>query len=389
MDSEQQIKILAHSVSLWNSWRQANKSIQPDLPIAILIGKDLGGVNFRDANLPEADFTNSNLSNADLSNANLIWADFSGADLTGANLSGAKLNHATMYRAQLSFAKLIAADLTDANLTEARLGADFSGGAKLIRANLTEADLVGANLSDADLTDADLSGARLIRTRLNGAIIKGCHIYGASVWDVYLRDAVQENLVVSSNPKLTVDDLEVAHFIYLLLNREKLRNVLESLTSKAVLILGRFTTERKSILEALANELRHKNLLPMVFDFEGCANRDFTETIKILAGLSVFVIIDITNPKAVPQELSFTVPDYQIPFVPILQEGEEPYSMFDDFKKYEWVLNPVMYPSKEVLIANFKSVILDRAWKKHVELRRKKSEKLEVLSIEQMIERTD
>src|SRR5262245_58336900 len=99
MDSEQQIKLLAQSVSWWNSWRQANKSIRPDLPIAILVGQDLRGVNFSDANLSEANFTNSNLSEADLSNANLIWADFSGADLTGANLSGAKLNHATMYRA--------------------------------------------------------------------------------------------------------------------------------------------------------------------------------------------------------------------------------------------------------------------------------------------------
>jgi hypothetical protein len=36
-----------------------------------------------------------------------------------------------------------------------------------------------------------------------------------------------------------VGDIEVAQFIYLLLNNQKLRDVIETITSKAVLILGR------------------------------------------------------------------------------------------------------------------------------------------------------
>ena len=56
--------------------------------------------------------------------------------------------------------------------------------------------------------------------------------------------------------------------------------------------------------------------------------------------------------------------------------------------QYEWVLKPVIrYSTKEVLLANFQSVVLDRAWKKHLELRRQKSEALEVLSIEEMSKR--
>ena len=83
----------------------------------------------------------------------------------------------------------------------------------------------------------------------------------------------------------------------------------------------------------MAEELRRRNLLPIVFDFERSEARDFTETIKILAGMCLFVIADITNPKSAPLGLQATVPDYQIPFVPILQEGEGRLSMFDDLKK--------------------------------------------------------
>ena len=91
-------------------------------------------------------------------------------------------------------------------------------------------------------------------------------------------------------------------------------------------------------------QLRKHNLLPIIFDFERATSRDFTETIKTLAGMSLFVIADITNPKSAPLELQATIPDYQIPFVPIMQEGETPFSMFADLTKYPWVLRPSRIP---------------------------------------------
>jgi hypothetical protein len=47
-----------------------------------------------------------------------------------------------------------------------------------------------------------------------------------------------------------------------------------------------------------------------------------------------------------------TVPDYMIPFAPILQDGEEPFAMFKDLQnKYDWVLKPVIaYPQADRLI---------------------------------------
>ena len=46
------------------------------------------------------------------------------------------------------------------------------------------------------------------------------------------------------------------------------------------------------------------------------------------------------------------VPDYMVPFAPILQKGEKPFAMFVDLKnKYDWVLKRVIvYPSVDRLI---------------------------------------
>ena len=160
------------------------------------------------------------------------------------------------------------------------------------------------------------------------------------------------NIAPVMEPPITVDNIKVAQFIYLILNNEEIRDVINTLTSKSVLILGRFAPpERKAILDALRTKLREYNLLPIVFDFDRPTDKDFTETIKTLASLSYFVIADVTNPKSSPLELQATVPDYQIPFVPIIQEGEQPFAMMVDLqKKYNWVLNTRTYSSKEALI---------------------------------------
>jgi hypothetical protein len=126
-----------------------------------------------------------------------------------------------------------------------------------------------------------------------------------------------------------VDDLEVAQFIYLLLNHRKLRKVLNAITERGVLVLGRLGGGGLEVLEAIAAKLRGLKYLPIIFDFERPADRNYTETVKTLVGLSRFVIVDLSGPS-VPQELYSTVPHFKIPFVPILEDGRGKYSMADD-----------------------------------------------------------
>jgi hypothetical protein len=274
------------------------------------------------------------------------------------------------------------------------MGADLFG-ANLRGANLCEADLFEAEMSGADLTEADISNSmlynsNLVGTNISDAKISKCNVYGINIWDLQGEFKEQRDLTITPPglPPITVDDLQLAQFIYLILNNEKIRQVIDTLTSKTVLILGRFAIpERKAILDALRNKLREYDLLPIVFDFDRPTDKDFTETIKTLAGLCYFVIADITNPKSSPLELQATVPDYQIPFVPIIQEGEYPFAMMVDLqKKYGWVLDTLSYNSVETLIKALKPAIIDPAIQKHNELRLIKAREPRIRSAEDFID---
>jgi hypothetical protein len=307
MADEEHLKVLLQGVPAWNDWRERNPVLQPDLR-----GVDLRGVILLSANLSRADLRE--------------------ADLRGASLNGADLE---------------AADLR--------------------RANLASVNLSGANLRGTKLT-----GAQLIGTNLRDATLTGSYVYGVSVWDIIVSEGtIQQNLIITDYyaPAITVDNIEVAQFIHLLLNNQAIRKVIETITSKAVLILGRFSDGRKVVLDALRDALRDKGFLPIVFDFERPQGRDFTETVKVLAGMSCFVIADITNPRSAPLELQATVPDYMIPFVPILQEGEPAFAMLSDLQtKYDWALVTRTYNSCQELIEFLDDAVINPALEKRHEL---------------------
>jgi hypothetical protein len=161
---------------------------------------------------------------------------------------------------------------------------------------------------------------------------------------------------------ITVDHLEVAQFIHLLLNNGKVRDVIESVTSKAVLILGRFQAERKIVLDALRGELRRRGYLPILFDFEKPSSRNLTETVATLAHLARFVIADITDARSIPQELQRIVPTMpSLPVQPLLLASHEEYGMFDDLRAYPWVLEPYRYQDIPDLLASLQVRVIGPA----------------------------
>lgn len=152
-----------------------------------------------------------------------------------------------------------------------------------------------------------------------------------------------------------------------------------------MLILGRFTEERKAVLDAIRNELRKLGFAPMMFDFDKPTDKDFTETIMTLAGMSRFIIADITNPKSSPLELQAAVPNYMVPFVPIIQEGEKPFSMFKDlYGKYDWVLQPLEYDTTDNLIEKLEKGIINRSLEKHKELVVRKATEMPTVKLEDL-----
>jgi uncharacterized protein YjbI with pentapeptide repeats len=372
MANRSHLDVLKEGTQAWNAWRAAHPEVtRPDLSGADLEevkleGAQLGDAHLEGANLHWTYLRRADLSEADLRRANLRRADLFQSVLRKADLRGAHLRAANLRKANLEGARLRGARLLRADLSKAHLeGADLRE-AELRQANLTEARLDGANLEGANL-----NAASLVETNLESANLSGSSVYGVAAWNLKLKGAKQHNLNISASgePAVTVDNLEVAQFIYLLLNNERLRQVIDTVTSKGVLILGRFTSDRKAVLDAIRDELRQRGYLPILFDFEKPARQTLTETISTLAHMARFIIADITQAKSIALELQAIVPTHPaVPVQPLLLTSEREFGMFESFRPYPWVLNTYYYDNVDELLASIEEKVLTPAETKAREL---------------------
>jgi len=364
MADQEHLDVLKQGVETWNKWRKEHPDMHPNL-----VGADLSGADLRKADLSEAYFTKADLSGVDFCDARFHNDTIAGGFLTGTDFCDANLSRANLAGTDLTHVNLLGTNLSGANLTNACFSKEIIPNATLTGALLRDVDLSGADLSGKDLAGADLSGANLagatlVRTSFAKATLTNCRIYGIAAWDVRLEGAIQNNLVITpeGEPIITVDNLKVAQFIYLLLKNAEIREVIETITSKVVLILGRFTPGRKAVLDALRNELRKRNYSPVLFDFAGSENRDVTETISLLARMARFVLADITDARSIPQELSVIVPDLpSVPVQPLLLASASEYGMFEHFSRYPWVLPIFRYADTPALLAALQEQVIDLA----------------------------
>jgi hypothetical protein len=122
--------------------------------------------------------------------------------------------------------------------------------------------------------------------------------------------------------------------------------VIDTIGKKAVLILGRFTADRKTVLDAIREELRKRDYLPILFDFGKPASQDLTATVSTLAHLARFIIADLTDPSSIPHELAIVVPTTPVPIQPIILSGNSEFAMFQDLRRrHPWVLTTHRYDS--------------------------------------------
>jgi uncharacterized protein YjbI with pentapeptide repeats len=360
MASRQQLSILKQGALPWNEWRTKNPAVQPDLREASLAGVSLRGANLGGANLDGAELASIDLQEANLLGATLVEANLLDANLHKADLGFADLTFAYLNNANLTSARLWKADLTAAKLT----GADLSS-ANLTMAMLRETDLTGANLSEAVL-----DYAILVETNLRQANLMGCSVCGLSAWNVDLEGANQTNLVITfpNEPTITVDTLEVTQLIYLLLNNKQIHEVITSITSNIVLVLGRFTPERKPILEAIRDGLRERRYTPMLFNFEKPLSRDRSQSLRTLARIARFIIADLSLHKSIAQELRSILPDARVSVQPLLNSTRRLYTLFPEFKQYSYVLPAYRYNGLADLQAALEEKIIKPAEEKAKEL---------------------
>jgi hypothetical protein len=360
-DSEH-VTILTSGIERWNRWRRGNEDVAVDLREAdlskmVLSGADLHGADMYQVNLVRADCSHVNLSDAFLPGAVLH-----GSDLSHADLRRTVLTRAECYSVTFDFANMEGVMMEDSRVFRSSFShCILSGGA------FNSSAFANTDFGHADLSNAFLKYCTLVACNFSHSNLSGSHVYGASVWDVVLDTAKQSDLLITheSQTPIQVDNLEVAQFIYLLLNNKRIRHVIDTITSKVVLILGRFTPERKAILDAIRDELRKRDYLPVLFDFDKPSSRDITETVSTLAHMARFVIADITDAKSIPQELMAIVPTLpSVPIQPLLLSSQREYGMFEHFKRYPWVLPVFEYADEDSLLAALNDKVIGPAEKK-------------------------
>jgi hypothetical protein len=280
---------------------------------------------------------------ANFEGANLRNATFSGSILRGSNFTASDMQHSSLNECDLLEARFERADLRHASLYLARA--------------------IGTSFKDATMECADLTAATFVNANLRGATLRACRAYGVATWDLDLAGADQRDIVVvPKGSNLTVDDLEVGQFIYLLLKNARLRAIIDTITSRVVLILGRFTPDRKGVLDAIREKLRGHNYCPIMFDFDTPNSRDTQETVSTLAHLARFIIADLTEPRSIPQELTAIVQALpSVPIQPLLLKGQEPWGMFDHMRKFPWVLPVHEYGSPEQLLTDLDYYVIGPA----------------------------
>ncbi len=117
------------------------------------------------------------------------------------------------------------------------------------------------------------------------------------------------------------------------LDGEGVSRMLSEVAARSVLILGRFSSTRKAVLDALVKALKTppRSYLPILFDFEKPGDRTLIGSILRFASVSRFVIADLSDASSVSAELQAIVPQFMsLPVVPIIESGKRAYPVADD-----------------------------------------------------------
>ena len=197
----------------------------------------------------------------------------------------------------------------------------------LTNSRFNDSTFVNCNLNRVNLTGADFSVKEITETV----------VYGISSWDLSIgKESKQSKLVIErtydfysdfidrEEMPLMVDDIELAQFIYYLSNHKKIRDTLNILNQKGVLLLGQFMDGGLERLYKIRDQLQAKGYMPMIFDFNRPENLSNVETIVTMAGLSKFIIADLSGPS-VPHELATIFINHK---KPLLSFGKHPYALF-------------------------------------------------------------
>jgi uncharacterized protein YjbI with pentapeptide repeats len=306
MTQDDPSQILMQGAKVWNAWRERNpgpvhfaKPHWYDSPApGGLQVKGANRINFSAMNLSGVSIFGAfaeglNLRDSLFEDAHFEEGDFSRADFGGATFHNTKFNKTIL------------------------TGANFDG-ATFVNCNLNRVNLVGAYFHVKEITETV--------------------VYGIAAWDLQTSDDMKQSklviertyelysdLIQQGKVPMMVDDIELAQFVYYLTNHKKMRDALNILNERGVLLLGRFKDGGLERLYFMREWFQGKGYMPMIFDFARPENLSLTETIVTMAGLSKFVVVDLSG-SSVPAELQAILSQIK---KPVLAFGD-PYALFQD-----------------------------------------------------------
>ena len=236
MADPQHIEMVKNGADAWNEWRRSSPDIAPNLR-SIDFEKE-----FRTSNagydLPE--FHGYNFANADLHMVTLRNCGFTECvfDNAGINFS------------DLCFANFTDCSFRGVGMRVSRIGSANFWNCVFDGSDLSYCSAQETGFSSSKITNCIFDNMSLVGTNFTNATIHNTSVYGTSAWDLILDDSDQRDIkIAGEHGAVTVDNIEIAQFIYLLINNSRIRDVIDTLTSKVVLILGRLTPERKKVLD--------------------------------------------------------------------------------------------------------------------------------------------
>lgn len=307
MNDEQAGELLRHgSAEDWNNWRQSHRA---ELTFSRPHWYDCpgpGGVQVKGRN--RVDFSGRNLS---------------GLMILNAFAEGLQARDATIENTIFEEGDFSRADFSGTTFRDTRFNKTILTGA-----SFQQATFINCNLNRVNLVEADFRVREITETV----------VYGISAWDLQTSDEMrQSKLVIEKTYEfysdlidngvvpMMVDDIELAQFVYYLSNHKKMRDTLNVLNEKGVLLLGSFRGGGLERLYGLREWFHARGYMAMIFDFARPDNLSLTETVVTMAGLSKFIVVDLTGPS-VPAELQAILTQIK---KPIVAYGD-PYALFPD-----------------------------------------------------------
>ena len=267
--------------------------------------------------------------------------------------------------------------VTVASCDRCNIGTGFVSGASLAH----ELHQAGIPLVVAAHFPLSIEGSVLLTARLYSGLLLGEHpllllqqaraeLYAtyAANWHDWASLVVYEAL--PSRLKFRTESEQVV--LEQWLDGADVSNLLSGIAEHAVLILGRFTDERKAVLDAIKRALENspRRYQPLLFDFEKPSGRDLIESIVRFASVSRFVVADLSDPKSIPAELQAIVPQFpSLPVVPIIEASQREYSVADNVLRRESVVKPVVkYRDRAHLLDVLEKQVLEPAERLYAKL---------------------